>query len=244
MNLVLLAEHPHDRAVTLHGPQARHLLQVLRVTPGATVRVGVEDGPVGVGTVTAVEAAAVTLACAFDGAPPRRPRVDLLLAVPRPKVLKRLWAQLAALGVDCVILTNVERVERPYFDTHVLDPEVYRPLLVEGLQQARDTHVPRVTIHRQFRKLIEDELDGLTDADARLLADPGPYPRVASAVAAAAPARVLLAVGLEGGWNDFERARLGERGFAPVSMGPRTLRTDTACVALLTLVHAALDAGD
>lgn len=243
MNLVLLAERPADGVITLGGTQAAHLLRVLAVTPGSTVRIGVENGPAGTGTVTAVGDGSVTLTCAFEPAAPPVPRVDLLLAVPRPKVLKRLWAQLAALGVGRIILTNAARVERPYFDTHVLEPDTYRPLLLEGLQQARDTHVPRVTVHRQFRKLVEDELDHLTDARLRLLADPGPHPAIPR-VAEAATGRVLLAVGPEGGWNDFERTLLRGRGFTPVSLGPRTLRTDTACVALLTLVHHGLGTGD
>ena len=85
-----------------------------------------------------------TISCEFQVAAPEPPRVDLLLALPRPKVLKRLWAQIAAVGVGHIVLTNAARVERNYFDTHLLEPEVYRPLLVEGLQQARDTRVPIV----------------------------------------------------------------------------------------------------
>ena len=104
----------------------------------------------------------VALDCVLEAEAPPRPRVDLLLAVPRPKVMRRLWAQLAALGVSRIILTNAERVERPYFDTHVLTPECYRPLLIEGLQQARDTRLPLVSIHRRFKVLVEDELDALS----------------------------------------------------------------------------------
>ena len=58
----------------------------------------------------------------------------------------RIWAQVAAIGVGQIILTNAERVERNYFDTHWLAPESYRPLLIEGLQQARDTRLPAVSI--------------------------------------------------------------------------------------------------
>ena len=243
MNLVLLSEAPGAGVpLVLTGAQARHLLDVLRVAPGHTVRVGIEDGPIGTGTVVATAAGSVTLACTFEAHIPPRPAVDLLLALPRPKVMKRLWAQLAALGVGRIILTNAERVERPYFDTHVLDPDVYRPLLIEGLQQARDTRVPLVSIHRQFRVLVEDELDGLARAARRILADPGPHPGVGTVLGQNPSSHVLLAVGPEGGWNDFERAMLGTHGFVPVSMGGRTLRTDTACVALLGLAHAALDA--
>ena len=48
---------------------------------------------------------------------------------------------------------------------------------------------------------------------------------------------MLLAIGPEGGWNAFELGLLAAHGFQPAGMGPRTLRTDTACVALLALAH-------
>ena len=96
MNLILLDAHEAGDAgdVTLTGARATHLLDVLRATPGQTVRVGLIDGPFGTGTVTGVADRRVTLRCAFDDEVPARPPVDLLLALPRPKVLRRLWAQL------------------------------------------------------------------------------------------------------------------------------------------------------
>ncbi len=242
MNLVLVTPDEIDTLgrVTVQGARATHLTEVLRVSPGQPVRVGLVDGPMGTATVVEAGSAAVTLACVFEAQAPPRPRVDLLLAVPRPKVLRRLWAQLAALGVGRVILTNAERVERNYFDTHVLDPQVYRPLLVEGLQQARDTHVPLVTVHRRFRPLVEDELDTLSPSTLRIVAHPGAAVPVPELAASAAGRRVLLAVGPEGGWNAFELRLLESKGFQQAGMGARTLRTDTACIALLALVHDAI----
>lgn len=234
------AEVGHDGSVSVSGAQADHLRTVLKVAPGHDVRVGMLDGRVGVGRVTSVDDHRVALTCTFDAAVPDRPPLDVLLAVPRPKVMRRLWAQLAALGVGRVILTNAARVERNYFDTHVLAPECYRPLLVEGLQQARDTRVPLVSIHRQFRILVEDELDHLAPGGLRLVAQPGEQTRIAHVVGKHAGERVLLAIGPEGGWNDFELRLLEAHGFHAVGMGARTLRSDTACIALLALAHEAL----
>jgi 16S rRNA U1498 N3-methylase RsmE len=272
MNLLLLdpSEIAAEGLATIDGARARHLRQVLRAEPGRAVRVGVVDGPMGVGTVLSIDHTHARLACSFDTAAPPVPPVDLLLALPRPKVLQRLWAQLAALGVGRIVLTNAWRVERNYFDTTVLDPAVYRPLLIEGLQQARDTRVPIVSVHRQFRVLVEDDLDRLCPQTTRLLADPGADVSTADVraatgdgphdtptagqqargadaanggvgtVPARARDRILLAVGPEGGWNDFERRLLESRGFRRISLGPRTLRTDTACIALHTFVMTTL----
>ena len=237
MNLVLVeaSEIGSRGLVTLMGSRAAHLINVLHISPGQDVRVGVLDGPRGIARVESIGADAVTLQCTLEGEPPARPSIDLLLAVPRPKVMRRLWAQIAALGAGQIILTNAEKVERHYFDTHILTPETYRPLLIEGLQQARDTRLPSVSIHRKFRILIEDELDTLFPSGLRVVADPSASDALTDVVKAGGEERLLLAIGPEGGWNAFELGLLDAHGFQKAGMGPRTLRTDTACVALLAL---------
>jgi RsmE family RNA methyltransferase len=242
MNLVLLEPHEVDGhgGVRLSGERARHLTAVLHVVPGQLVRLGQLDGPHGVGTVTAVDGADVLLECQWEEAVPPRPQVDLLLALPRPKVLRRLWSQIAALGVGHVILTNAARVERHYFDAHVLEPATYHPLLVEGLQQARDTRLPVVSVHRRFRPLVEDDLATLFPAGRRLVGHPGETRSTGHALDGDAASRVLLAVGPEGGWSEFELDLLARHGFSRVGMGARPLRSDTATIALLSLVHDGL----
>ncbi len=242
MNLIILQDGELDRSgeARLAGTRARHLLTVLRVTPGQAVRVGLLDGPLGTGTVAGVEAGTVVLRCVFDQAPPPAPPADLLLALPRPKVMRRLWAQLAALGVGRIILTNAARVERNYFDTHVLDEAFYRPLLIEGLQQARDTRLPTVSVHRQLKVLVEDHLDGLAGAGLRLVADPRAASSLAAEARQHAGRRVLVAIGPEGGWTEFELDLLRRHRFQVAGIGPRPLRVDTACVALLAVVADAI----
>jgi RsmE family RNA methyltransferase len=239
VNLIILepGETSESGAVSLSDARAAHLVNVLKVAPGSQVRVGILGGRRGVGAVQSIVDRTVTLRCTFEQDVPSRPRVDLLLALPRPKVMRRLWAQIAALGVGQIILTNAERVERHYFDTHVLTPGCYRPLLIEGLQQARDTWLPDVSIHRQFKVLVEDELDRLFADGLRLVASTIPARPTDPTIRRSTDQRVLMAIGPEGGWNEFEMALLAAHGFQAINMGPRTLRTDTACIALLALAH-------
>jgi len=160
---------------------------------------------------------------------------DLLLAAPRPKVLKRLWPQLAALGVGRVVVLNASKVEKCYFSSQWLDPVHYRPLLIEGLTQAGLTCLPEVFVRPRFKPFVEDELDGLFPDALRVLAHPGP--RSVLPQRASGGRRPLLAVGPEGGWTDYEMKMLSARGFRLFSLGDRTMRTDTACIALISVLE-------
>jgi 16S rRNA (uracil1498-N3)-methyltransferase len=243
VNLILLNERDRVDAdrFAVSDARATHLLDVLRVAPGRMIRVGLLDGPCGTGIVETAGDGRVTMRVAFEASTPETPRVDLMLALPRPKVMHRLWAQLTALGVGQIIVTNASRVEPDAWATHYLEEPRFRPLLIEGLQQARDTRLPLVSMHKQFRILVEDKLDALFPAGLRVVADPSGTTSLPDVIAARRPERVLLAVGPEGGWNTFELQLLEARGFVRVGLGPRTLRVDTACVALLAIAHAAME---
>lgn len=238
MNLILLEPGELNDAgeARLSGRRAHHIREVLHAKAGRKLRAGILNGPLGSVEVVTVQDDEVALRFDSSGAIPPVPPVDLLLALPRPKVMKRLWAPLAQIGVGRIFLTNAEKVERYYFDSHVLDPAFYRPRLIEGLEQAMDTRVPEVAVHKQLKVLLEDELGDLCPDGRRLIADPGAKTRVGDAVGGD---RILLAVGPEGGWTVYELDLFRAHGFTSVSAGLRVLRTDIACIALLTLVHDA-----
>jgi len=238
VNRIILepAELSPDGHAVLRGRRARHIATVLRATPGQTLRIGVVNGPTGEADVLEQDEDTVRLACTLSQHAPPAPLVSLLLALPRPKVMRRLWRRLASVGVGSVILTNAERVERNYFDTHWLSPETYRPLLLEGLEQSGDTHLPGVVIRRRLKVFIEDELDTLMPDRIRLIADPRGESLLATRPVAECD-RVLLAVGPEGGWTPYERDMFANHGFGCVGFGRRILRSDDACVALLAVLN-------
>lgn len=235
MNLILL--HPDEvsagRAV-LTDHRARHIRKVLRASEGKELRIGLLNGALGTGAVQSIDAEKVVLDCRFDEEPPPKPKIDLLLAMPRPKVLKRMWAQLAALGVGKIVLLRADKVERFYFDSHVIEPEFYAKHLIEGLQQARCTHLPEVQVEPLFKPYIEDRFGAEFAGHLKVLADPSGTKRISDLKYG--EGRVLLAVGPEGGWTPFELEMLKARRFEMIGMGDRILRTDTAAIALLAVI--------
>jgi RsmE family RNA methyltransferase len=239
MNLIILqsAEVDAEGRCTLVDDRARHIRKVLQAEAGKALRVGLLYGPLGTGMVEHIDRKSVVLKCDFNNEPPPRPRIELLLAMPRPKVMKRLWAQLAALGVGRIVLVRADKVERCYFDSHVLNPGFYNKLLLEGLQQARCTHLPEVLIRPLFKPFVEDELDSLFHDHLKLLADPSGQKRLGDYLHQIEPATpTVLAIGPEGGWTPYELDRLTERGFQLFGLGPRILRTDTAVISLHSIL--------
>lgn len=245
MNRILFWEDEMrtDGRLHLADRRAAHVRSVLHAGVGQIVRMGQINGTVGRGIVESLDESAVVLRWEPDAGVPAPPRVDLLLALPRPKVMRRLWAPLASMGVGHVVLVNAARVERNYFDTHWLEREVFEPLLLEGLEQSGDTALPRVSIRRRFRPLVEDELEAMFPGSARVVGHPGDADPMTE-LRLPATQRMLLAVGPEGGWTPFEIELLEAHGFRRVSAGRRTLRSDTACVALLALAQEVVRRGE
>lgn len=241
MNLVLIdkAEIDDNSIAHIDGRRGRHVLEILKVEPGQKIRVGMINGPRGEGIVLETGNDHIVLKVELNSHIPDRPRTDILLALPRPLVMKRLWSVLPTVGVGRIILTNASKVERFYFDTHWLTKEHYEPLIIEGLEQAGDTLMPAVTVHRHFKRMLEDDLVKMFPAGKRIVGHPGADIPIGK-ITIAENERVLLAIGPEGGWVDHELELLKDHGFHCVNIGQRTLRTETACVAMLSVINSIL----
>ena len=240
MNLLLLQPGEVDAAgvAVLRDRRLVHAREVLRVSDGDTVRVGIRGGALGIATVVSQSKTELILQVTADQAPPPRPGIDLIIAIPRPKALKRVIPAIASLGVDRVVLINAARVEKSYFDAKVLTVEALDALIDLGLEQAKDTVPPRIELRERFKPFIEDELDTWAPADALRFV---PHP-VAVEVARAMPTdrRLVIAIGPDGGWVPFEVDLLARHGFAPISLGDRVLRGEVAVPAVIAALRPAL----
>ncbi len=228
MNIVLIKPgDPTDgHRVRVTGRRARHLSEVLGAKVGSTVRVGRIDGPLGQARVRAIDVGAAELECEWTHAAPE-PWLHLVLAVPRPKQLKKLLPQVAALGLASLILTRTWRVQRPYLTSPLLRPDGYGPLIEDGLMQAGRTAWPHVERFERFESFCAS-VHGLPKT--RLVAHPYAVIDLDQRTRVEAP--VALFIGPEGGLLPFEVERLAEAGFDPIRSGAGTLRTDTACLVL------------
>src|SRR5947207_78654 len=144
MNLILLFDADFTAAdhVQLTGRRLEHVRAVHRAAAGDELAVGVAGGRVGRGRVVRIDGEAVEMEVTLDRDPPPPLPLTLFLALPRPKVLNRVIAAVASLGVKRIILINAWRVEKSYWKSPRLNH--LRQQAILGLEQARDTVIPEI----------------------------------------------------------------------------------------------------
>ncbi|UDI93328.1 16S rRNA (uracil(1498)-N(3))-methyltransferase [Pseudomonas sp. IAC-BECa141] len=231
MNLLLLEEADFIAAdrVVLRDRRLTHMQEVHRSEVGDSLRVGRINGLMGSAELLRLEAGEAELQVTLDQPPPAKLPLTLVLALPRPKMLRRVFQTVATMGVSKMILVNSYRVEKSFWQTPFLEPEAIREQLILGLEQARDTVLPEIIIEKRFKPFVEDRLPAITDGTLGLVGHPGNFPPCPRALSEP----VTLAIGPEGGWIPYEIDLLAKSGLQPVQLGERILRVETAVTALL-----------
>lgn len=255
MNLLLFKSEELDQSLTftVHDRRAKHLLEIKKIKAGDHVRVGEVNGKIGTASVVETTNHSVTLQVNGLSESNILPDVDLILALPRPQILKSVLKTVAMLGVRRLILTRSARVEKSYFQSSVLTD--YQDFLALGLEQAVATRLPQVLVYQKFQSFVREFLstpeESVTRGRAtarRLLADPRATKSLSQAIASdtrseisdnvpsslnEAVAPVVVAIGPEGGWQVHELNTFRDFHFVSFHLGPRILRVETAVTFIL-----------
>lgn len=223
-------ERAADGSARITGERLAHLREVQQWQAGDVLKVGEIDGNLGEARIVAIDEQAAALQVGtLDRAPPPALPCTLVLALPRPKMLKRILVDATSLGVKRICLVNSYHVDKSYWSSPQLGAASVGEKCRLGLAQAIDTRLPQVTLHKRFRPFVEDELPAIIGDSHALLAHPAgdtPCPRGLAGAA-------TLVVGPEGGFIPFEVELLRAAGCQAVTLGARILRVDTAVPVLL-----------
>lgn len=231
MNLLLLFESDFvdtDRVV-LKDRRAQHLRSIKNIQIGDRIFAGMLDGLMGEAIVLSSDESQTELSVVFTIKPPEALPVHLLLALPRPKMLRRILQTVSAMGAKQLTLINSVKVEKSYWQTPCLSEENIKQHLIFGLEQAKDTRLPRVKLEKRFKPFVEDQLPALISDTRALLAHPG----LGKGCPGSVEQFVTLAVGPEGGFTPYEVDKLCQAGFNPCHLGERILRVENAIPVLL-----------
>ena len=240
MNILLLDANDFLTAerVRVEGPRRDHIVRVLKAKCGDRLRVGRMNGLLGSGEIVKLGAESIDLVVRLDRQPPPALPATLILALPRPKMLRRILQAISSLGVKKIFLINSARVDKSYWHSPLLQPGKLREQLLLGLEQAGDTQLGTIHLRRRFKPFVEDELAQIAWGTRGLVAHPAEQEAVGGTIPAGDSAWTVV-IGPEGGLVPFELELLHTHGLTPISLGPRILRVETAVPVLLGQLLAA-----
>ena len=240
MNLLLLSKNEvsNDNKVILKGRRQEHIRKILKLGSGDQVRVGVINGLIGTAEITRIpDAETIELELYSDSlkAPPPIVPCKVILAMPRPKMMRRVIQNLSSLGIKDIHLINAWRVEKSFWQTPWLNPEKMKEQLALGLEQSMDTAMPKVHIHKLFKPFVEDVLPSEIKGSKALVAHP--YTKKPCPVELEEPSTLII--GPEGGFTPYEVNMLHKAGVEAVNIGPRILRVETVIPVLISRLYPA-----
>lgn len=229
MNLILLhaTDYVSNDTVIIMDRRFEHIRSIQKPEIGQKLKVGLMNGLIGYGIVKALDENSLKLEISLTEPPPPALPLTLILALPRPKMLKRVLQTISAMGVKKLYLINSYRVDKSYWSTPVL--QQIEEQLTLGLEQAGDTIMPDVQLRKRFKPFVEDELPEIAANSRALIA----HPYNASECPPAQNITTTLAIGPEGGFIPYEVEKLNEANFESVHIGQRILRVENAVPVLL-----------
>ncbi len=232
MNIIILFESDftgHGK-VKLAGRRFVYIKKVHRAEAGDFLFVGLLNGKMGKGLVKKITDSFVEMEVVLDIPPPEALPLVLVLALPRPKAVKRIVQAVTCLGIKTIYLINSWRVEKSFWSSPVLKRENVEKELILGLEQAKDTIMPEIFLKPLFKPFVLEELPLIAEKTIALTAHPKSFAPCPKDVAKP----VTLAIGPEGGFIDIEIKTLEKSGFKTVSLGKRILKTETAVPVLIS----------
>lgn len=242
-------DRPIEEQITLTGPEAHHLIHVMRCRVGDRVVVFDGQGDEAVVEIAEIQKKAVGLRLVKRTEVSRELPIVMMIASPLPKGDRErfLLEKLTELGVTSFIpLVTQRTIVRP--DDKVI--ERLRRWAIEASKQCGRNHLMAVQSPTTWADLLENA----SSCEQRLFAHPLSDSQLASSfcstntesdeiswkrLAAVVPSRkIIAAVGPEGGFTDEEVAQAIRAGWQQIDLGPRVLRVETAAIVLATVIGA------
>ena len=219
---------------------AHYLRDVLRLEPGDAVELFDGDGRVLDARIQSCRESRVRVAVLEDrqteaGESPCG--ITVCQAMPKRKRWRWLLEKATELGVDRIVPLETDHsvVEVPE-SKRERKLERWQRIVGEAARQCERSRTPEVAGPTSLGETLDETFDG-TDLVLHARRD---APALAERLEAVEAMSVRLWIGPEGGFSESEADQLLDAGADFCTLGPRVLRSETACVVAATLAQARL----
>lgn len=227
--MILFDQMPCGNVIPADDERAKHIAQVLKLKEGDSFKMGIINQSEGVATIRSISGDGVLFSYESQTVPSLYP-VTLLCAQVRPICMKRILREAVSLGVGRIVLTGSDTGEKSYLSSNLYKTDEYKEYLLDGAMQACHAGMPEVVFTDTVNGALNALKDCLNNENVSLVMLDnvvGSIPLSSAGIRQSA----VLAIGPERGWSERERRLFRDNGFAPMLLGSRVLRTETACSA-------------
>ena len=228
-----------DGYASFDGDIYNHMIRVLRLGTGDTVQLADEKGVVYFGIINqvakewvAVNITSSSLATDNDST---APRITICQALPKGDKIDLILQKGTELGAHDFLLFGGRRsVAKIREDQQVSKLERWGRITSEAARQSGRLDIPSVTWKSSAVEAAND-----AGQELRLILWEGERENTLKDTLSSIekPSSVIVAIGPEGGFDPLEVRHFSQFGFQPVSLGSRILRTETASIAILSIMQ-------
>ncbi|MEZ4873306.1 MAG: RsmE family RNA methyltransferase [Bdellovibrionales bacterium] len=232
MNLILVEENQITTPghATIRCPETiKHVQNVLNKTSGQTINVGMKNGNLGTAKVDLLNDDELLISnFEFTMTPPKALPMKLIVALQRPKMMRRILRTAAMIGIKDIHILHSFKVEKSYWMSDFIEKVQWERSFFEGLSQSRDTIFPRVELHTRFKPFVQDCLPQFLEHGPIVVAHPYTENNLPSKLLGP----LTVAIGPEGGWIDYEINLFESIGAKPMCLSRRILRSEDVLSAI------------
>jgi len=233
----IFCDSPLRAGLTVELPPAGayHLVRVLRLRVGAPLSVFDGAGSEFRSEIVQVNGDAVTVSLGMQlpNSSESPLKITLIQGISRSERMDWALQKATELGVHAIapVLTSrsVVRLDAKQAEKKRAH---WRSIVIGACEQCGRSRLPSVATPITLR----DHFTNVRKEGLRLVLSPVAPGSLAGL--SSLPSRVELLIGPEGGLEDEELLAAEKAGFAPVRLGPRVLRTETAAVVALSVLQA------
>lgn len=229
MNHVLISKQEKQAGhLPLTDPRSKHILSVLKISPGRSFRMGILNESCGYALLTSIEYDRICFVYTDEQGPDQSLPITLLIGGTRPPVMQRILRDATAFGVSSFIIVHTQNSEKSYLESRLWKNDAYKQCLYDGLSLAKAVMLPHVQRYFSLKEALE-----LIKNDCRMLADAQSTQHLGQL-----PYKVpmTLAIGPERGFTPVEINLFQDYGFVGGHLGSRIVRAETATFLALSLV--------
>lgn len=244
MNLLLIEpeELSTDGHVILKDERSRHIQNTLKSKIGDFISAGIINGPIGKAEISKINNKNNYVEIHFKEDKklknPKPLNLVVVIALPRPKVARRIIRNCSEYGIKEIHFIHSFRVEKSYWQSPLIHEKNVKKQILFGLEQSKDTKLPSVVFHKKFKPFVEDELSNISSNKNLYVAHPDKYknyPHIFSPKEIEKNSSNVVIIGPEGGFIDYEIDLLKTNNIKMINLGQRIFRTEIALSTIITL---------